>query len=582
MSATVAVSSADGRLRRVVAGALGLLVAMAIALPAAEAPVAARGANQLVRVIVRALPGSAPGAARLVEELGGRVGQRLDIIDGFAASVPDRGLAALRRLPGVRSITPDGTVRLAGALPTANLGGVLGLAGGLFGDSAARGSMYDTTKAIGAHGLWNKKITGKGVDVALIDSGVVGVNGLRKPGKVINGPDLSFESQDADLAYLDTNGHGTHMAGIIAGRDDELTNLPGDATRFAGVAPDARILSLKVATATGATDVSQMLAAIDWVVAHRRDNGMNIRVLNLSFGTDSSQPYLLDPLAYAAEVAWRKGIVVVVAAGNQGTTLGRLTNPAIDPFVIATGAADLNNPGSTLDDKVADFSSRGNGTRNPDLIAPGRSVASLRNPGSHNDVNYPSAVTNDRFFRGSGSSQAAAITSGAAALLIQQRPTITPDQVKALLQASARKLLLTDARAQGAGLLDLANADRTATPTSVQRWARSTGTGLLEQARGTYHVIDDSFELRGEQDIFGKPFTSATWASNSLAGTSWSGGTWNNSAWTGSAWSATSWSGTSWSGRMWSGRMWSGRMWSDSSWSRNSWSGRMWSGRMWG
>src|SRR5438093_8645645 len=109
------------------------------------------------------------------------------------------------------------------------------------------------------------------------------------------------------------------MAGIIAGHDDnvsasEYTNHDN----FMGVAPDARIVNVKVASASGATDVSQVIAAIDWVVQHRTDNGMNIRVLNLSFGTDGTQDYRVDPLAYAAEVAWRKGITVVVAAGNSG------------------------------------------------------------------------------------------------------------------------------------------------------------------------------------------------------------------------------------------------------------------------
>jgi serine protease AprX len=198
-------------------------------------------------------------------------------------------------------------------------------------------------------------------------------------------------------------------------------------------------------------------------------------------------------------------------------------------------------------------------------------VASLRAPGSHNDTNYPAAVVADRFFRGSGSSQAAAVVSGAAALLLQQRPTLTPDQLKALLTASARPLTGFTAPAQGAGSLDLAKAEKTATPTATQRFSSATGTGSLEAARGTSHLSDGAVELRGEQDIFGVPFDSRGWAAKSLAGTSWTGGTFNGSGWTG-----TTWSGTIWSGRMWSGRMWSGRMWS-----ADIWSGRMWSGRMW-
>ncbi|HJU01614.1 MAG TPA: S8 family serine peptidase [Actinomycetes bacterium] len=540
---------------------LVLAVVAAGMLPPVAGLASPSAASQRVAVIVRVDPVAQVRAERLVTQAGGRVGRRLPVISGFSATVPRPALTRLARMAGVTSVTVDGAVQVSGKAPKG---------AAAFGDDADRGTMHDLTKAIGAQGLWGKQLTGKGVDVALIDTGVLPVNGLRRTGKLYQGADLSLESQDPDLEHLDTNGHGTHMAGIIAGRDDAATNLT-DARNFVGVAPDARLVSVKVGTASGAVDVSQLIAAIDWVIQHRRDNGLNIRVLNLSLGTDSVQPYTLDPLMYAAEVAWRKGITVVVAAGNQGTTRGRLDSPAADPFLLAVGASDTGSTTDLKDDQVAEFSSRGNGVRNPDLVAPGRSVASLRAPGSHNDTNYPAAVVGDRFFRGSGSSQAAAVVSGAAALLLQQRPTLTPDQLKALLTSSARPLAGFTAPAQGAGSLDLAKAQGTATPTATQRFSSATGTGSLEQARGTSHLTDGTIELRGEQDIFGTPFDSRSWAAKSLAGTSWSGGTFNGTAWTG-----TAWSGATWSGRMWSGRMWSGRMWS-----ADIWSGRMWSGRMW-
>jgi serine protease AprX len=191
------------------------------------------------------------------------------------------------------------------------------------------------------------------------------VQGLTGPGKVVNGADLSFEGQLDGFRYLDTFGHGTHMAGIIAGRDDAV--VPGregnDNTNFMGIAPDAQILNVKVASSNGATDVSQVLAAIDWVVQHRNDNGMNVRVLNLSFGTDSTQSYVLDPLSYAAEVAWRKGIVVVAAAGNSQFGNNQLNNPAYNPHLLAVGANDTKGTFDTADDVVPDWSERGDGVR---------------------------------------------------------------------------------------------------------------------------------------------------------------------------------------------------------------------------
>src|SRR5438093_6509607 len=198
-------------------------------------------------------------------------------------------------------------------------------------------SMASTTDYTGAQAWWAAGYTGQGVDVALIDSGVAPVQGLNSAGKVISGPDLSLESQAPNLANLDTFGHGTFMAGLIAGRDPGLTDAyeTAPATAYRGMAPDARIVSIKVATADGGTDVSQVIAAIDWVVQHAHDTGMNIRVLNLSYGTNSSQSYVSDPLAYAAEAAWKSGIVVVASAGNLGVQPSHrppgLATPAFHP-----------------------------------------------------------------------------------------------------------------------------------------------------------------------------------------------------------------------------------------------------------
>src|SRR3954470_12016423 len=186
--------------------------------------------------------------------------------------------------------------------------------------AADMNSMYNTTSYSGAAAWWDAGYTGAGVDVALIDTGVTPVSGLNGPGKIIYGPDLSLESQAPNLRRLDTNGHGTFMAGLIAGHDAALSAPYSDApaSAYRGMAPDARIVSVKVGVADGGVDVSQVIAAINWVIQHRNDNGLNIRVLNLSFGTNSLQDYVLDPLAYAAEQAWNKGIVVVAAGGNTG------------------------------------------------------------------------------------------------------------------------------------------------------------------------------------------------------------------------------------------------------------------------
>ncbi len=470
--------------------------------------------------------------------------------------------------------TPASAGLLGGLLcPVTN---TLGVTSSGWDDGATRPptTLTQAAQAIGASQYYSRGIDGSGVGVALIDTGVVPVQGLAGGGKVVNGPDLSFESQDDAAQYLDTFGHGTHMAGIIAGRDG-----PGGA--FQGVAPGARLVSLKMATHDGAVDASQIVAGIDWVVQHRNDPGMNIRVLNLSYGTDSVQAYQFDPIAFAVENAWRHGIVTVVSGGNSGSTTGSLNDPATDPYVLSVGAADINGSNLLGCTTVATFSSR-SFARPVDLVAPGISIESLRNPGSSIDQNHPGAVVDSRFFRGSGTSQAAAVVSGAVALLLQARPTLSPDQVKAVLKSTAGSLALLDRSAEGSGMLNIGAARTALVPFgSTQTWTPATGTGSLEQARGSDHVAMNGVELVGEQDIMGQPWSGARWAQASAAAAAWNGGSWNGSVWAGACWCGTSWAGTTWQGQRWTGSSWSGQRWTDVAWTGQRWTDVAWTGQRW-
>lgn len=552
-----------------------LVVLMAALLGlAVVAPPATAVTGDLVSVVVREVPGTGDAPERAVTALGGSVTRQLEIIGGFAAEVPAGAVDLLAARSDVSAVTPNAAVRLeaAGWEDATGLGD--------YNPNTFDGSMYRVAQSVvKANEYWDAGYTGAGVDIALIDSGVVPVEGLLQPGKVINGPDLSFESQAENLRYLDTFGHGTHMAGIIAGRDTDTPIGNSNTDAFLGIAPGSRIVNVKVADSQGATDVSQVLAAIDWVVQHRNDNGMNIRVINLSFGTDSSQSYVLDPLAFAVEQAWKAGIVVVVAAGNDGNS-HILRNPASDPFVIAVGASESAKTRTKISN-VLDFSNCGTADRYVDVVVPGKSIVSLRNPGSYADVNYPQARIGDRLFLGSGTSQAAAIVSGAAALILNERPGATPDQVKALLIGSASDLRKASTQCEGAGLIHLGHLMHESTPTTSQTHVPSVGTGSLEAARGSNHVYDNGVGLFGEQDIFGTAWDGASWSTLAAAGASWSGGDWNGASWSGASWSGASWSGASWSGASWSGASWSGASWSSKSWSGASWSGASWSGASW-
>jgi serine protease AprX len=561
------------------AAALALIPASPGLASAADiGPTGAATSARREAVILRGAPGTAPELARAVTALRGTVTRNLPIIDGLAAEVPAGSLPLLRQAPGVVAATPDATGRV---LPLE-----AGAAGLDVGAEVDTGSLDAITSIVHARESWAAGYTGKGVDVALIDTGVAPVPGLTS-GNVINGPDLSFDSTHPDVRYKDAYGHGTHVASIIAGRDQ--AGSPSsylDRTRFTGVAPDARILSLKVGAFDGSADVSQVIAAIGWVTEHAHDNGLNIRVLNLSYGTPAGQDYRIDPLAYAVETAWRKGIVVVVSGGNDGTSFQSLANPAQDPAVIAVGAEDPVGTEQPLDDTVPAFSDRGTALRHVDVVAPGVHVLGLRVPNGYVDQAFPSARVGSRFFRGSGTSQAAAVATGAAALLLQRNPALTPDAVKVLLADSATPIPLGTVTNTGAGLVDVYTAEVLAgaptLPSGVTLAAPATGTGSLDLARGGSYVARRGETLSGEQDIFAAGWAGASWARQAAAGTTWTGGSWNGNPWTGTGWTASGdWAAVNWSGKPWFGASWSSG-WVSRTWVTDGWDSRTWVDQGWG
>jgi serine protease AprX len=582
------------------------LVAVAVAVAVLPLAVSAPAGGAALSVVVRGATGDVGEVAAAVASVGGEVTAHLDIIDGVAATVPAVALDALEASRIVASVSLDAGVSFHAAAPRSAAPAAVTPAAGAAtpagGGGAARlapeaaaadlGSLHEITQIIGAQESWKAGYTGAGVDIALIDTGVSPVPGLTS-GNVVNGPDLSFDSQDPDRTHLDGYGHGTHMASLIVGRDRAgAYGTYADPAGFTGVAPDSRLVSVKVGAADGATDVSQVIAAIEWVVEHGRDDGLNIRVLSLSFGTDSLQDASLDPLVFAAEVAWRAGIVVVVSGGNDGSDVEVLANPARSPLLLAVGASDPMGTLDPADDTVPEFATRGEASRHVDVVAPGVHVLGLRTPGSTIDRAHPAARVGTRFFRGSGTSQAAAITAGTAALLLQRHPAATPDQVKAMLSQYATPLKAVSTLHRGHGSVQVHRAQVARLDSrALQSALPGSGLGSLEAARGSAHVADDGVELTGEVDIFGTPWDPATWVAGAAAGTNWDGGTWNGTRWTGDGWTGTSWAGRTWTGETWTGGTWTGRTWTDASWTGrtwtaegwvdDTWSGRTWTGRTW-
>ena len=296
---------------------------------------------------------------------------------------------------------------------------------------------------------------------------------------------------------------------------------------------------------------------------------------------------------------------MVVAAGNSGPFNGTITSPGDDPLVITVGASDDNGTADATDDTVPDFSSVGptapDGWFKPDLVAPGRSVVSLRSPGSTIDTQYPSAEIGTSNFVGSGTSFSTAITSGAAALLIQaDKKSLgsfpSPDKVKAQLLGAADDGPVGNPMVDGHGALDVLAAARQSGLTMTQvlpsnatavgadvdlgdSWQISTWNPTVWV--GSTNANGALLTLNSLANLLNVPLSALTGTSTASLGSSWDGTTWNGSSWRGSSWNGSSWRGSSWNGSSWRGSSWNGSSWNGSSWSGSSWSGSSWHGSSW-
>jgi serine protease AprX len=469
-------------------------------------------------------------------------------------------------------VTPDEAVRVAGT--------------GTPGGGRAPAAVFPSTT--GATSLWARGVTGAGVNVAVLDTGIDPLPDFGS--RLVGGVDLSGEGNPLEDSY----GHGTFVAGLIAG---DGASSQG---RYTGEAPGAGLVAVKVAGASGVTDLATVIEGIDWVVAHRA--AYAIKVLNLSLGAMPMESTFLDPLDQAVEAAWHAGIVVVVSAGNAGPFNGTILTPGDDPLVITVGA--LDDLGSVSAKPVMmTFSSVGpttpDGWFKPDLVTSGRSVVSLRAPGSTVDAANPGARVGAGNFVGSGTSFSAAITSGAAALVLEAHAG-APDDVKARLLGTAAPGPVGNPFVDGHGALAVAlAAAQTGLRLAQGRRGPVTATGATVTLAGTWQastwdpdawrasVWTGAPPVRGTVTwgpwLPGRPGASqgSSWNGSSWNGSSWNGSSWNGSSWNGSSWNGSSWNGSSWNGSSWNGSSWNGSSWNGSSWNGSSWNGSSWNGSSW-
>ena len=546
----------------VVATMVGLTMAFAPTInPARPAPQAAvadvdsalltmKGA---VPVILQAAD-DGMAAERAVAQVGGTVRLHLPIINGLAATVSGEDIPELAATPGVRAITLDRRVTVQG------------------GDgSSSSNSVHE--KVVRADDTWANGVTGAGVTVAVLDTGIADVGDLA--GRILpvtddlTGVVRACQNLSGESGCGDSYGHGTFIAGIIAGSG------AASGGTYRGVAPGANLVSIKVAGRDGSSDVSTVIAGIQWAVSFA--DRYNIKVLNLSLGTDGTQTYRTDPLNYAVEKAWESGIAVVVAASNRGPGAGTISKPGDDPWVITVGAVDDKGTAGLGDDSIPNFSSRGptaaDGLAKPDVVAPGAHMVSLRAPGSAIDTQFPNYI-GTAYRKGSGTSMATGVVSGGVALMLQANPGMSPDRVKYALAATARSAASTDPMVVGAGLVDLFSASFGAPPgVANQGLDRSNGLGSLDASRGTVRVRTNTLfptivsGLLTAQLLLWNPvtYTTVAWTGSSWYGSSWYGSSWYGSSWYGSSWYGSSWYGSSWYGQP-EGSSWYGSSWYGSSW----------------
>ncbi len=394
-------------------------------------------------VIVRGDASSDVGA--LVNAAGGRVRADLGIIDAVAADMPADRVDELARADGVRWLSLD-----AGVSSTDDHGDG---ARDRSTDAQPR-SVYP--EEIGADHLWDDGDQGQGVGVAVVDTGIVNSRDFGD-GRVV-----ATLPRDAERG--DGYGHGSHVAGLIAG---DGTRSDG---RYEGVAPGANLINVRVGDDAGAATISDVISGLQLVLENQRR--FNIRVVNLSLRVDVPQSYTTDPLDAAVEFLTFRGILVVAAAGNTGSVADAVSYaPGNDPFVLTVGAVDDAGTEGLADDAVPSWSSRGttqDGFAKPDVYAPGRHLVSVLSPRSVLAQEMPESIVGRYYMQLSGTSMAAAVASGAAALVIHEHPDWTPGQVKKALVEGAASLP-ADASAHVVQADTSAASRQSATPARLSR-----------------------------------------------------------------------------------------------------------------
>jgi serine protease AprX len=352
----------------------------------------------------------------------------------------------------------------------------------------------------------------------------------------------------------DGRGHGTFVASIAAG------SAPG----YAGAMPNAKLVSIDVVDDTGVANTRDVIAAADWILAHKDVYG--IRVANFSLHNSLQSSFRFDPLARAVERLWFAGVVVVAAAGNYGDTkAGVVHAPANDPFVITVGASDVSGTVAVTNDFAAPWSAYGytlDGFAKPELSAPGRYIVAAAPMTSTLASERPDRVIEPGYMQLSGTSFAAPIVAGAAAYVLALHPDWTPSQVKGALMRTARAMPAALPMTAGIGEVYAARAAAMTDPPNPNR------------ALEAYLIRDP---LGGGVSVF----DAASWTDAARANSAWDAASWTDASWTDASWTDASWTDASYSMASWTDASWTDSAFTSASWTDASWTDASWTDASW-
>ena len=446
--------------------------------------------EQTVSVIVQKA-GQTSQPEQRVLELGGKVTSDLRIINAFAAELSAASAILLSAEPSVKWVSLNAGVVKSGRPGPKTV------------SQTNAGNAYLDSIRASALRQQQPDLNGSGITVAVVDSGI----SLRPEleGRLLADVLINSTASTAEDGY----GHGTHIAGIIGG-----TGF------YEGVAPGVNLINVKVSADNGGGTIADVVAGLQWIYDNR--DAYNIRVVNISINSSVVENYFNSPLDAAVEVLWFDGIVVVVSSGNNGKPKGILYPPANDPFVITVGSVDDQGTPELNDDVLSSYTASGN-TENrvykPEILAPGSDIYSLLASSTCTiAVEHPANVVDGQYLRLSGTSMSAAVTSGAVALLLQDEPGLTPDQVKYRLMSTGKLIY---------GKIWSRYLD-------IEAAVNGTSTQSANTGRRISNLLTSA-----EQNV-------TTWDS-----VAWNSVAWNSVAWNSVAWNSVAWNSVAWNSLVW-------------------------------